>query len=339
VADPAPKMMLAAAGTAESRAWRVVEGTAAPAPAGIVSVIVPVAGEAPQIEAAHHAYKAALSSAGWPLEFVYVLERRAGATLATLARLKEAGEPLHMVVPSRWDGEAPALRLGLQHAKGDIVLTLPPHLQVEPADLPAMLAALGAHDMAVGRRRLPSCSLGTVVFHWLIRRLFGHPFRDLVCRVRACRRQVLEEIGSYGMQPHFLPLLASERGFRLCEVELRASPGAAPGGRFQRPRPLSRLRLVLDVLAFYVITRFLRKPLHFFGAIGLPILAGGLLFSAWLAIERLFLGEALADRPALILGVLMIVLGIQIIALGLIGEIIIFASGRRIKDYTVERIL
>jgi hypothetical protein len=87
------------------------------------------------------------------------------------------------------------------------------------------------------------------------------------------------------------------------------------------------------------LLRFTKKPLRFFGSIGILVLIPGLLFTGGLAIARLVYEVPLADRPALILGVLMIVLGIQIIALGLIGEIVIFASGKRIKDYTVEKIV
>jgi len=97
--------------------------------------------------------------------------------------------------------------------------------------------------------------------------------------------------------------------------------------------------LILDTLGLYVVLKFMRKPLRFFGAIGLPIFAAGLAFTAVLAADRLFFGTALADRPALVLGVLLIVLGIQIVALGLMGEIIIFASGKQSKDYTVDKIV
>ena len=101
----------------------------------------------------------------------------------------------------------------------------------------------------------------------------------------------------------------------------------------------NRVGVLLDILALYLVLKFTKKPLRFFGMIGLPILFVGLLSSGGLAIARLAYGVPLADRPALILAVLLIVLGIQILALGLIGELVIFASGRRIKEYTIERIV
>lgn len=332
-----PAKRIPAHGPAEGHALRVVSdepGEGVPSAAALVSVLVPVVRDTAALEGPFQAYKAALEQGGRRVEFIYVLSRHATRALAALADLKAAGLPLTAVVLSRWDGEAAALRVALRHARGEVIVTLPDHLQVDPADLPAVLAALDGCDLALGHRRSGTRGVESTVFHWLIRRLFGHSFNDLVCRVRAYRRHVLEELVGYSMQPHFLPLLASERGFRVQEVEVGAG-----AGRLERPRLLNRARITLDILALYVVVKFIRKPLRFFGAIGVPILATGLLYTSWLAISRLAFAVPLADRPSLILGVLLIVLGIQILALGLIGEIIVFASGRRIKDYKVERIL
>jgi hypothetical protein len=193
--------------------------------------------------------------------------------------------------------------------------------------------------MAIGRRSAISSTLGhrmlAGMFHRVLRVLFGHGLSDLVCRVRACRRGVLDEIGIYGFQHHFVPLLAQQQGFAVEEVDVRPGPASVA----VRRTPFVYLGILFDILTLYVLLRFTKKPLRFFGSIGMIVLVPGLLFTAGLAIARLFYAVPLADRPALILGVLMIVLGIQIIALGLIGEIVIFASGRRIKDYTVEKIV
>jgi hypothetical protein len=236
-------------------------------------------------------------------------------------------------------GEAAALASGYEQAQGATVLTLPAHLQVDPADIAKVLAGLEGCDMAIGQRSAISSSLGQRIaagtFHWVLKVLFGHALSDLVCRVRACRRQVLDEISVYGVQHHFVPLLAQQQGFNVREVEVR--PG--PAGVAVRRSPFAYLGILFDILTLYVLLKFTKKPLRFFGSIGMMVLIPGLLFTAGLAFARLVYGMPLADRPALILGVLMIVLGIQTIALGLIGEIVIFASGRRIKDYTVDKIV
>jgi glycosyltransferase involved in cell wall biosynthesis len=314
-----------------------------PATIGIVSVIIPLLRDEGAIAEAHRAYKAALEGDRFRVEFLYVLDRRSRAALAALTALKQAGEPLTLIVLSRWDGEGAALRSGFEHARGETVLILPAHPQIDPRDLPKVLERLDHSDMAVATRVTPGNSwfeaVQTRLFQWLVRLLFGHTITDPVCRVRAYRRQVLQEIAGYSVQQHFSPLLAAERGFQIAEVEVRASPPTAGAPRLGGFSVLSRLRLALEALSLYVVLNFIHKPLRFFGTAGLPILLIGLIYTGALGVSRLFFGTPLADRPALILGVLLIVLGIQVIALGLIGEIIIFVAGKRVKDYTIDRIL
>jgi glycosyltransferase involved in cell wall biosynthesis len=310
----------------------------------IVSAIIPLLHDDGAIAEVHHAYKAALARDTRQIEFLYVLDRRSHEALAALTALKQAGEPLTLIVLSRWDGEGAALRSGFERARGDTVLILPASPQVDPRDVPKVLEQLAHSDMAVANRVVLRTSwleaLQARLFRWLVRLLFGHIIKDPVCRVRAYRRPVLEEIAGYSVQQHFSPLLAAERGFQVAEVEVRPSQPTAGG----KPRLggfslLSRLRLTLEALSLYVVLKFIHKPLRFFGTAGLPILLIGLIYTGYLGINRLFFGMALADRPALILGVLLIVLGIQVIALGLIGEIIIFVASKRIKDYTIDKIL
>jgi hypothetical protein len=299
--------------------------------------------EGPAIAALHRAYRETLTAVGRRIEFIYVLDSRVGGAIAALRALKDEGEALEVIVLSRWDGEGAALRSAFQRARGGSVLILPCARQVDPRDLPKVLNALADHDMVVARRAKlrPSWSDATQarLFQWLIRTLFGRTIADPVCRVRACRRQVLEEIAGYSVQQHFMPLLAAERGFRIAEVEVREGGAIEEDPRGYGGVLLSRLRLAIDAASLFVVLKFIHKPLRFFGTAGLPLLLIGLVYTGVLGFNRLFFGMPLADRPALILGVLLIVLGIQVIALGLIGEIIIYAAGKRIKDYTIEKIL
>jgi hypothetical protein len=320
--------------------------TPAPEPTTVesVSAIVPVLRDEGAVAELHRAYKAALTGQARQIEFLYVLDRGAHKALAALTALKDEGEALTLIVLSRWDGEGAALRSAFRRARGGIILLLSAGRQVDPRDLPKLLDGLADHDMAVAKRVAPGGSRFAAVqarlFQWVIRTLFGRVIADPMCRVRACRREVLEDIAGYSVQQHFMPLLAAERGFRVAEVEVRrGQPTEDSIRRFGGFSILSRLRLAFEAISLFVVMKFIHKPLRFFGTAGLPILLVGLVYTGYLGFSRLFLGTPLADRPALILGVLLIVLGIQVIALGLIGEIIIFASGKRIKDYTVEKIL
>jgi glycosyltransferase involved in cell wall biosynthesis len=316
-----------------------------PAALKIVSAIIPLLRDEAGIADVHREYKVALAGDTRQIEFLYVLDRRWHQALAALSALKDAGEPLTLIVLSRWDGEGAALRSGFERARGDTVLILPASPQVDPRDVPKVLEQVARSDMAVANRAVLRSSWFDAVQAWLfrglVRLLFGHIIHDPVCRVRAYRRQVLQEIASYSVQQHFTPLLAAERGFQVAEVEVRPSEPTVGGPPRQSGLSvlLSRPRLTLEALSLFVVLKFIHKPLRFFGTAGLPILLIGLIYTGYLGISRLFFGMPLADRPALILGALLITLGIQVIALGLIGEIIIFVAGKRIKDYTVDKIL
>jgi glycosyltransferase involved in cell wall biosynthesis len=304
-----------------------------------LSAIVPMFQDRTDAVEVYNAYKAAVEAIGRPYELIYVVSSQSERALVDLKSLQARGESALTLVRGQQLDEAEALLSGFKQAQGEIILTLPPDLQVEPADIPKVVAELETCDVAAGRRPPIVATrprLQAKAFHWLLRGLFGHAFTDLVCRVRAFRREVIEEISLHGVQPHFLPLLASERGFRIHEVDVRAGRTGRAGVQLSI---WNRIGVLLDILALFLVVKFTKKPLRFFGMIGLPFLLLGVLSTGGLAIARLFFGVGLSDRPALILAVLLIVLGIQILALGLIGELVIFASGRRIKEYTIERIV
>ena len=205
----------------------------------------------------------------------------------SLRGLKEADPGVIVLVLGRETGAAAALASGFKHARGETILTLPAHVQVDPNDIPRVVGALDHCQMAIGRRSVISSTLGQRIlagmFHRVLRILFGHGLSDLVCRVRACRRGVLNEIGIYGFQHHFVPLLAQQQGFAVHEVNVRPGPASVA----VRRTPFVYLGILFDILTLYVLLRFTKKPLRFFGSIGMVVLIPGLLFTAGLAIARL----------------------------------------------------
>ena len=145
-----------------------------------------------------------------------------------------------------------------------------------------------------------------------------------------------DEIPLYGDQHRFLPALARQRGFRIAEVELRQSEKDMFRGRYRVREYLHRL---LDILTVFFLVRFTKKPLRFFGTLGFIAASVGALFTLVLVVQRLFFDMPLADRPALLLASLLIVLGVQTFALGLIGELIIFTHASAMKEYTIRRVI
>jgi hypothetical protein len=173
-------------------------------------------------------------------------------------------------------------------------------------------------------------------FHGFLRVITGQRYRDLGCGVRLLKREIVEEIPLYSERHRFYPALARSRGFEVSEVEARQSPKDDFRGRYRLREYLHR---VLDIMTLFFLVRFTKKPLRFFGTVGFVVGALGVLFLAVLIVQRLFFEVGLADRPALLLSSLMLVLGVQIFALGLIGELIIFTHARDLKEYAVRRVI
>ncbi len=299
-----------------------------------LSVVVLIDREPDDILALHEACRRAIAPLAPEIEFIYVVDGPLERTIAALRELADRGEPLSILTFPKAFGEASALSVAFREARGGYILTLPAEIQVELEELPKLVAAIDGADLVVCRRLTEKpLRLGkSKKLEYLSRLLLGSSFGDLRCGVRLLRRSVADELVLYGNQHRFLPLIAQTQGFLVREVPVR--------GRIrENRRPRLAVNLLLDLLTIYFLLRFVQKPFRFFGGFGMVILGIGALVTAWLVVERLFFGVGLADRPALVLSTLTIVLGIQIIAVGLIGEIIAFAHARNLKDYKIEKIL
>jgi glycosyltransferase involved in cell wall biosynthesis len=305
-----------------------------------LSIVIPVRARRADLKALYAEYKAGVHATGLPYEFIFVLDGPHAESSAVLQELLNAGEEITVLTLTRTFGESAALMAGFERANGDVVITLPAYHQIEGGEIRKLTAALSDADVAIGHR-WPRYGgwfdrLRRSVFHGLVNFVTGSRFRDLGCGARALRRQVVQELDLYGDQHRFIAILAGRLGFRIVEVDVRQS---AKDRQPRVYRPQEYMRHTLDVFSVFFLVRFTKKPLRFFGMLGAVTFSLGALVIAWVSVERLFLGLALADRPALLLGALMVVLGMQIFALGLLGELIIFTHARGLKDYRVEEVI
>lgn len=312
-----------------------------PAQAPRYSVVMPVGTRIDDLGALVTEYAAALDAAEGGYEFIVVLDGVKEAPLAALRSLAAADQRLRVIELSRAFGESAALAAGFDAARGAMLVTLPAYYQVDPGQLPKLLAAAADDDDMLIAVRWPRAGspfdkLRRRAFHWLFRFTSNMQYRDLGCGVRLLRREVAAEIPLYGDQYRFLPALATRRGFQVREVELRQSPRDVFKDRYRLREYLHRF---LDVLTVFFLVRFTRKPLRFFGTIGVLAAGFGGVVTAVLVFQRLVFNTPLADRPALLLSSLLVVLGVQTFALGLIGELIIFTHASGMKEYTIRRII
>jgi glycosyltransferase involved in cell wall biosynthesis len=306
----------------------------------LLSVIIPVGERYSDPRELYADYRAGLDALGRPFELIFVLDGQREAFATGLDQLASKGERFTVVGLTRSFGEATALMAGFEHASGGIILTLPAYHQVASSEFARLFSALDDSDVVVARR-WPRAGgsferARRSAFHGLLGWVTGLKFADLGCGVRACRRQVLEEIQLYGDQHRFLPVLADRKGFRVREIDLQQSPKDRFHG-FYEPRVYARG--FLDIFTVFFLVRFTKKPLRFFGMIGVSLFAVGALLVAWIVAERLIFGQELTQRPALLLSTLLVVLGLQLFALGLLGELIIFTHAKQIRDYQIDRVI
>jgi glycosyltransferase involved in cell wall biosynthesis len=307
-----------------------------------VSVVVPISERNDDLREIYLQHARALADAGRTAEFVFVADGPGAELTRDLDALKREFPEIQVLTLNRWFGEATALAVGFDRARGEIILTLASYFQVEPAEIGKVLRTLDEEraDLVVTRRE-PRIDAGfnrlqSSVFHGIVRRLTGTRFRDIACGVRAMRRRVAQEINLYGDLHRFIPLLAYERGFKVVEIAARQSPHDSSRRVY---RPGVYLRRLLDILTLFFLFKFLRKPLRFFGLVGSAVGLVGAGITAYLGIYRLLGLGGIAGRPLLILGVLLLVLGAQLFSIGLLGEIIIFTHAQRRKDYSIDTTL
>jgi hypothetical protein len=292
-----------------------------------------VAGKyAGDLAAVHAAFAPVAASLQVPVEFLYVLDgSNAGQADAVTAAAAASGFPTRVFRTARGFGRALALHFGFARAQGRLVVSIPDRFQVEPAAAQDVLRALerGA-DVVVTRREPRGDALlnriQSRVFHGLVRRISGQSFRDLTCEMRGFRTEVARRLELYGDLHRFIPVLAVRQGFSVVEIPV---PQREEDRTLRVFVPGVYARRLLDVLHVLFLTRFTSKPLRFFGLLGLLLAGAGGIITGVLGVQRILGWTSLADRPLLLLGVLLIVLGVQVVSIGLIGEIVLFLSPRR----------
>ncbi|HEX6998123.1 MAG TPA: glycosyltransferase [Gammaproteobacteria bacterium] len=305
-----------------------------------LSVVIPVGERVDDLVELYRDYKRGLDACGVDYEIVVVLDGPHPGVSEALLAVGEESERLRIVQLAKRFGEATALMTGFANARAAKLLTLPAYHQIQSDGIASLLAASKEADMVVARRWPRRGSgldrLRREGFHGLLKLITGERFHDLGCGARVLNRQVVEEIAIYGEQHRLLPVLASRQGFTVREIDVAQSERDAFKGRYRLREYLHRL---LDVLTVFFLIRFTKKPLRFFGMLGSATFALGAVVVAVLVAQRLLFDQPLADRPALLIACLFVVLGVQLFALGLLGELIIFTHARELREYRVANIV
>ena len=312
----------------------------------MISVVVPVCDEEQSVARLYDEIADALGTLGRPWEAVFVDDGSTDGTFAALTHLHDGHDNVRVVRLRRNFGKAAALQAGFEEAQGDIVVTIDGDLQDDPAEIPKLLAKLEeGFDLVSGwkaKRRDPlTRRLPSRVFNWASGVVSGLRLHDLNCGLKAYRAEVVEGLRIYGELHRFIPVLAHYRGFRVAELPVNHRPREHGRSRYGLER---YLRGFLDLLTVTFMGRYRHRPLHLFGGVGLLLGAVGTLLLAYLTVLKLS-GEAIGHRPLLTLGVLLVVVGVQLVSLGLVSELVAShheertAGGRRSAELHVDEIL
>ncbi len=308
-----------------------------------VSIVIPLYNEEENVEILHERLKEILDRLGLEYEILYVDDGSTDATLSILEGI-QANESKVVVLSLRRNfGQTAAFASGFDFARGDIIVTMDGDLQNDPRDIPKLLELIKDHDLVSGwrkKRRDPFFSrrLPSMAANWLISKVTGVKLHDYGCSLKAYRRDVIKNLKLYGEMHRFIPAVASWYGVRVAEVETTHHPRLKGKSKYGLSRTI---KVLLDLITVKFLQSFSTKPLQFFGPMGLLSGMLGFLISFYLSIEKIFFGNPIGGRPLLLLGALLIIVGIQFIGMGLLGEMLVrvYHESQRKPIYVIKKVL
>ena len=301
-----------------------------------VSIVIPLLNEAESLPELYQRIVAALEEAGVSFEVLFVDDGSRDGSFETIRRFRENDDRVRAIRFRRNYGKSAALAVGFEAARGDAVVTMDADLQDDPAEVPGMVDLLGeGYDLVSGwkkdRKDPLSKRLPSKLFNRVTGIVSGLRLHDFNCGLKAYRREVVETIPVYGELHRYLPVLAHWAGFRVTETPVLHHPRKHGSSKFGLGRFTHGF---FDLLTVYFVSNYTRRPLHLFGSFGLLSLGTGFgiaLYLTWLWLS----GVGIGTRPLLQFSVLLMVLGIQLVSMGLIAEMIAHQA-RRTEDYAVH---
>ena len=291
-----------------------------------LSVVVPLYDEVGCVESLVTQVGRVLDGIGRPAELIVVDDGSTDGSFAALRAAREREPRLRVVRLARNFGQTAALAAGLAAARGDVVATLDADLQNDPADLPRLLNALGTDvDVVNGwrrdrqdpwlNRRLPS-----QIANRLISAVTGTRLHDYGCTLRVMRGDLARSLPLYGEMHRFIPALAADEGARVVELPVAHHPRTIGRSKYGIGRTV---RVILDLITVRFLSGFGTRPIHLFGLLGLGSSGAGAMILTKLGFDRLILGQPIGGRPLTLLGLLLLIVGVQFVSIGLLGEMLV----------------
>lgn len=306
-----------------------------------LSLVIPVYNERQSVPGLLADIHNALANTGLNYEVVCIDDGSTDDSFAVLCELA-AQDPRMCVGQLRRNfGQTAAMQAGFDAARGRVVATLDADMQNDPRDIPAMLTRLDeGYDMVAGWRadrkdRFLSRRLPSVVANWLIGRVTHVRLHDYGCTLKVMRKELAQELRLYGEMHRFIPAIASLVGARIAEMKVNHRARQFGQSKYGIGRTV---RVILDLLTVVFLQSYLVRPMQVFGLGGLLSFTLGFLISAYLTVDKLVYGQTLSNRPLLLLGVMLILVGVQLVSLGLVAEVVVrtYHEAQRKPPYHVR---
>ena len=289
-----------------------------------LSIVIPVRNESPNIKRLYDELTATLMSGSRSYELILIDDGSTDDTFAQLAALQARDPHLRVIRFRRNFGQTAAFAAGFAFARGRLVVTADGDNQNDPADIPRMADEIDqGYDIVCGWRKdrkdtLVTRRIPSMLANKLISWATGVELHDYGCSLKVFRAEVIKPLRLYGEMHRFLPAIASEFGVRINEVVVNHRPRTAGTSKYGLSRTV---RVILDLLTVKFLLSYSTRPLQIFGLIGLAAGSLGGLIVGWLAYVRLIERQGIADRPLLLLGVLLVFIGVQLVTFGLLAEL------------------
>ncbi len=309
-----------------------------------VSVIIPTYNELENVPLLYDELRSTLEQAERTFELIFVDDGSTDGTVAGLRELAASDSRVKIVLFRRNYGQTAAMQAGIHYAEGDYLVTIDGDLQNDPRDIPMMLAELDqGYDLIHGWRKdrkdaLISRKIPSRMANWIISRVTDFPIHDLGCTLKAMRREIANEIELYGEMHRFIPILAHQLGARSKEVVTHHRPRKFGQTSYGIGRTF---RVILDLITVKYMLNYFASPMKLFGKMGMWVASLGVASVLLTIVMKIFSGVDLTGNPFTLLAILSVILSVQFVSLGLIGEVCarIYYSKENRRNYHVRGLI
>lgn len=306
----------------------------------MISVVIPLYNEAESLNELSLAIKEAFDVLKCNYEVIYIDDGSTDNSFEKIKEIKNKNSRFHGYKLRRNYGKSTALATGFKYAKGDIVITMDADLQDDPGEIPELVTMINSgYDLVTGWKKIrydPFIKKHTSkIFNFFTSKIAGIRLHDFNCGLKAYRKEVIKSIKVYGEMHRYIPALANIAGFKVTEKIVKHRERKYGETKFGASRFLKGF---FDLLTVVFTTRFIKRPLHMFGTLGLISFFVGFSMILYLTVLKFFYNESLSNRPLFLAGIMFIIIGLQSFSLGLIGEMITKSSNNE-EDVLIEEII